>query len=60
MNEEISKAKESIQAEWNKKYKLRNELFWRFHRNQRLEQLCTSDLEKEEPDLPRKFLSSFN
>ena len=33
MKEEISKAKESIQAEWNKKYKFRNELFWKFHRN---------------------------
>ena len=27
MKEEISKAKEYIQAEWKKKYKLRNELF---------------------------------
>ena len=31
MKEEVSKGKESIQVEWNKKYKLRNELFWKFH-----------------------------
>ena len=47
MKEEISKAKESIQAEWDKKYKLRNELFWKFHRNQRLEEIYTLELEKE-------------
>ena len=60
MKEEISKAKESIQAEWNKKYKLRNELFWKFHRNQRLEEIYTLELEKEKPNLPRKFLPNFN
>ena len=46
MKEEISKAKESIQAEWNKKYNLRNELFWQFHRNQRLGEIYTLELEK--------------
>ena len=60
MTEEISKAKESIQAEWNKKYKLRNELFWKFHRNQRLEEIHTLDREKQKPNLPRKFLPNFN
>ena len=50
MKEGISKAKESIQAEWNKKYKLHNELFWKFHRNQRLEEIYTFDLEKEKPN----------
>ena len=58
--EEISKAKESLQAEWNKKYKLHNELFWKFHRNQRLEEIYTLELEKEKPNLPRKFLPNFN
>ena len=60
MKEEILKAKESIQAERNKKYKLRNELFWKFHRNQRLEEIYTLELEKEKPNLPRKFLPNFN
>ena len=45
MKEEISKAKESIQAEWNKKYKLRNELLWKFYRNQRLEEIYTKETE---------------
>ena len=60
MKEEISKAKESIQAEWNKKYKLRDEPFWKLHRNQRLEEIYTLELEKEKPNLPRKFLPNFN
>ena len=55
MKEEISKAKESIQAEWNKKYKLHNELFWKFHRNERLEEIYNLELEKEKPNLPGKF-----
>ena len=46
IKEEISKAKESIQAEWNKKYKLHKELFWKFHRNQRFEEIYTLELEK--------------
>ena len=44
--EEVSKAKESIQAKWNKKYKLRNELLWKFYRNQRLEEIYTLELKK--------------
>ena len=60
MKEEILKAKESIQAEWNKKYKLRTELFWKFHRNQRLEEIYTLELQLEKPNLPRKFLPNFN
>ena len=36
-----------------------NELFWNFHRNQRLEEIYTLELEKEKPNLPRKFLPNF-
>ena len=39
---------------------MRNELFWKFHRNQRLEEIYTLELEKEKPNLPRKFLPNFN
>ena len=39
---------------------MRNELFWKFHRNQRLEEIDTLELEKEKPNLPRKFLPNFN
>ena len=57
--EEVSKVKESIPAEW-KKNKLHNELFWKFHRNQRLEEIYTLELENERPNLPQKFLPNFN
>ena len=60
MKGEVSKAKESIHAEWNRKYKLHNELFWKFHCNQRLEEIYTSGLEKEKPNLQRKILPNFN
>ena len=39
---------------------MRNELFWKFHRNQRLEKIYTLELEKEKPNLPLKFLPNFN
>ena len=42
------------------KYKLRNELFWNFQNNQRLEQIYTLELEKEKTNLLRKFLPNFN
>ena len=60
MKEEVSTEKESIQVEWKKKYKLRNKLFWKFHCNQRLEEIYTLELEKEKTNLPRKFLPNFN
>ena len=44
---EVSKAKESIQVECNKKHKLRNELFWKFHRNQGFEEIYNLELEKK-------------
>ena len=59
MKDELSKTKESIQVEWNKKHKLSNELFWKFYRNQRLEEIYTLELEKEKPNSP-KFLPNFN
>ena len=39
---------------------MRNQLFWKFQRNQRLEEIYTLNLEKEKPNLPRKFLLNFN
>ena len=60
MKVEVSKVKKSMQAEWNKKDKLRNELFWKFHCNQRIEEIYTLELEKEKTNLPRKFSPNFN
>ena len=37
--EDVSCAKTSIEKTWNEKYKSRNDLFWRHHRNKRLEEL---------------------
>ena len=34
----------SIEKTWNEKSKSRNDLFWRHHRNKRLEELCNSEL----------------
>ena len=49
-----------IEKTWNKKYKSRNDLFWRHHRNKRLKELYNSELLKENPCIPRKFLPSYN
>ena len=57
IQEEVSKANEPIQAKENKKYELRNELFWKCYRNRRLEEIYT--LEPEKKVLPKKFLSKF-
>ena len=60
MKDELSKTKESIQVEWNEKHKLSNELFWKFYRNQRLEEIYTLELEKEKPNLQQKLSPNFN
>ena len=60
MKEKVSRAKESIRTEWNKKCKLCNEWSWKFHHNQRLVEIYTMKLEKEKPNLPQKFISNFN
>ena len=60
MKEKVSRAKESVRTEWNKKYTLSNERSWKFHHNQRLVETYTLKLEKEKPNLPQKFISNFN
>ena len=37
--EDITDAKTLIEKTWTEKYKSRNDLFWRHHRNKRLEEL---------------------
>ena len=58
--EDIAGAKKLIEKTWNEKYKSRNDLFWRYHRNKRLEELYNSELLKENPCIPRKFLPNYN
>ena len=45
---------------WNEKYKSRNDLFWRHHPNQRLEELYNAEHLKENPCIPRKSLPNYN
>ena len=58
--EDITDAKKSIEKTWDAKYKNRNDLFWRYHRNKRLEELFNDELLKENPTIPRKFLPNYN
>ena len=39
--------------EWQTKK--RNDIFWKYYRNKRLNELFREDLEKENPILPRRF-----
>ena len=59
-NKQYQKQRNLYKQNGTKKYKLRNELFWKFHRNQRLEEIYTLELEKEKPNLLRKFLPNFS
>ena len=60
LREDISDARKTIEKTWNEKYKNRNDLFWRYHRNKKLVQLYNSELLKENPTIPRKFLPNYN
>ena len=57
--EDITGAKKVIEKTWNEKYKSRNDLFWRYHRNKIVEELYNSELLKENPFIPRKFLQNY-
>ena len=52
LREDITGAKKLIEKTWNEKYKSRNNLFWRHHRNKRLEELYNSELLKENLCIP--------
>ena len=53
--EDRNGAKKLIEKTWNEKYKSRNNLFWRHHHNERMEELYNSELLKENLCIPRKF-----
>ena len=50
--EDVTCAKTLIEKTWNEKYRSRNDLFWRHHRNKRPEKLYSSKLLKENPCIP--------
>ena len=56
--DDITGARKSIVKTWNVKHKSRNDLFWRYHRNKRLEELCNSELLKR--ILVFLFLPNYN
>ena len=58
--EDTTCVKTSIEKTWIEKLKNRKDFFWRHHRNKRLEELYNSGLLKENPCIPRKFLSNYN
>ena len=58
--EDITDAKKSIEKTWNKRYKSRNNLFWRYHLSKRLEEIYNYELLKENPCISRKFLPNYN
>ena len=58
--EDTTCVKTSIEKTWIEKFKSRKDFFWRHHRNKRLEELYNSGLLKENPCIPRKFLSNYN
>ena len=50
--DEVKNAKKNIQEIWNDK---RDDIFWRYYRNKRLNELFREELEKENPILPSRF-----
>ena len=53
--EETKRAKEKIENVWTDKLQKREGLFWRFHRNKRLNEVYQQEIEKENPMMPNKF-----
>ena len=53
--DEVKNTKKNIEETWNDKVKKRDDIFWRYYRSKRLNELFREDLEKENPILPRRF-----
>ena len=53
--DEVKNTKNNIEETWNDKLKKRDDIFWRYYRNKRLNELFREELEKENPILPRRF-----
>ena len=52
---EVKKGKKNIGKTWNNKFRKRCDIFWRYYRNKRLNQLFREELEKENPIVSRRF-----
>ena len=53
--DEVKNTKKNIEETWNDKIKKRDDIFWRYYRNKRLNELFREELEKENPILPKRF-----
>ena len=53
--EETTRAKQQLETLWTDKLNKRQTVFWRYHRNKRLNEMYEEELEKDEPLIPRKF-----
>ena len=53
--DEVKNNKKNIEETWNDKLKKRDDTFWRYYRNKRLNELFREELEKKNPILPRRF-----
>ena len=53
--DEVKNTKNNIEETWNDKLKKRDDIFWRYYRNKRLNELFREELDKENPILTRRF-----
>ena len=53
--DEVKNAKKNIEETWNDKLKKPDDIFWRYYKNRKLNELFRKELEKENPILPRRF-----
>ena len=53
--DEVKNAKKNMEETGNDKLKKRDDIFWRYYRNKRLNELFREELEKENPMLPGRF-----
>ena len=54
---DIKSSRKNIGEIWNVKLKKRDDIFWRYYRNKKLNELFWEELEKENPILPSRFHS---
>ena len=52
--DEVKNAKKNIEETWNDKLEKRDDIFWRYYRNKRLNELFREELEKENTILTRR------
>ena len=51
----VKNIKKNREETWNDKPKKQDDIFWRYYRNKRLNELFQEELEKENPILPGRF-----